>query len=107
MKQLDTGDAQIFYADAGDGDAVLLLHGSFSGDWFVPAGRRLVEDGYRALGVHRAGYGRSKDLVGGGTCRARRPGAGDAGVRRAHVVGHSSGASLALQLAYARPELIR
>jgi pimeloyl-ACP methyl ester carboxylesterase len=110
MKRVDTADASIAYADDGRGPAVLLLHGSFSADWFAPAAKLLVEDQYRALTMHRAGYGQSKDLVGGISMRAHAAHAAAvleaAGVRRAHVVGHSSGASAALQLAHDRPDLV-
>jgi pimeloyl-ACP methyl ester carboxylesterase len=78
MKKLDTG---IAYADEGSGDEVLLLHGSLSADWFGPVGRRLVEDGYRALPA----------------CWRTR----------AHIVGHSSGCTVALQLALEHPNLVR
>ncbi|MFI5632517.1 alpha/beta fold hydrolase [Streptomyces sp. NPDC051664] len=110
-KCLDVGDAQIAFTDEGEGDAVLLLHGSFSAGWLVPAGRRLVEDGHRVLNVHRAGYGQSKDLTRGVSVAAHAQHAvrvtEAADLRHAHVVGHSSGASVALQLAHARPDLVR
>ncbi|MEU3187833.1 alpha/beta hydrolase [Streptomyces sp. NPDC006923] len=112
MKILDTDDARIAYTEGGHGDnVVLLLHGSFCADWFAPAGRRLTDDGYRVLRVHRAGYGQSKDLAGGVGVSAHAEHAvkvlEDAGVQRAHVVGHSTGASVALQLGHARPDLVR
>jgi pimeloyl-ACP methyl ester carboxylesterase len=111
MKRLDAGDAVIAYADEGDGDVVLLLHGSFTADWFVPVGRRLVDEGYRVLRMHRAGYGQSKDLTEGVSVAAHADHVvrvlEDAGVQSAHVVGHSSGASVALQLAHADPDLVR
>jgi pimeloyl-ACP methyl ester carboxylesterase len=112
MKTLDTSDTQIAYTDEGQGDdVVLLLHGSFSADWFAPASRRLTDEGHRVLRVHRAGYGQSKDLAGGVSVSAHAGHAAqvleDAGVQRAHVVGHSTGASVALQLGHARPDLVR
>lgn len=111
MKSLNVGDAQIAYTDEGAGDAVLLLHGSFSADWFLPVGRRLGDDGYRVLRMHRAGYGQSRDLAGGVGVAAHAEHAARvleaAEVRHAHVVGHSTGGSVALQLAHARPDLVR
>ncbi|MFG1811598.1 alpha/beta fold hydrolase [Streptomyces sp. NPDC049040] len=108
MERLDVGDARIAYTDEGQGDPVLLLHGSFSADWFTPVGRRLAAR-HRVLKVHRAGYGRSEDLAGGASVAAHARHAvrvlEAAGVRRAHLVGHSSGAAVALQLALRRPDM--
>ena len=109
MKKLATGVA---YLDEGSGDdVVLLLHGSFSADWFVPVGRRLAEDGYRVVLMHRPGYGQSGDL---GSDVGVPVQIGEAvnvlaaaGVRQAHVVGHSSGCAVALQLALDHQELVR
>lgn len=115
---LDVGDARIVYSDEGGGrqgsggrDPVLLLHGSFTPDWLTPVGRHLVADGRRVLNVQRAGYGRSQDLAGNVSVAAH---AGHAvavleavGVRRADLVGHSSGAAVALQLAATRTDMAR
>ncbi|GHJ37501.1 alpha/beta fold hydrolase [Streptomyces sp. TS71-3] len=110
MERLDAADARIEYTDAGEGQPVLLLHGGFTGDWFVPVARNLAGDGYRVLHMHRAGYGGSEDLVGGVGVAAHAEHAAQvlqaSGAGRAHVVGHSAGASVALQLAHARPDLV-
>lgn len=110
MKRIDTAGASIAYTDDGEGQAVLLLHGGFCADWFAPAAKLLVDDHLRVLHMHRAGYGQSKDLVGGVSVDAHAEHAAAvleaSGVRRAHVVGHSAGASIALQLAHARPDLV-
>jgi pimeloyl-ACP methyl ester carboxylesterase len=108
MKYIDTTDGRIAYDEEGQGDAVLLLHGSFSADWFAPSAKFLT--GYHVLRQHRAGYGQSKDLSGGASVKGYAENAAavlaDAGVTRAHIVGHSTGASIALQLAATRPDLV-
>lgn len=111
MKRLDAGDAEIAYTDEGAGDPVLLVHGSLTADWLTPVGRRLVSDGFRVLRLNRAGYGQSRDLAGGVDVAAHGEHAAKvldaAGVERAHVVGHSTGGAVALQLARTRPDLVR
>ncbi|MEU1624925.1 alpha/beta hydrolase [Streptomyces sp. NPDC020096] len=108
MKCLDLADARIAYTDDGEGEAVLLLHGSLSPDWFAPAAAHLA--GHRVLRTHRAGYGKSEDLIGGVGVDAHAEHCAEvlraSGVRRAHVAGHSAGACVALQLAHAHPALV-
>lgn len=87
---VNTGDARIAYTDAG----------------FTPVAKLLVEHQYRVLHPHRAGYGHSTDLTGDLDVSAHAAAVLTAsGVTRAHVVGHSSGAAVAHELARARPDL--
>ncbi len=106
---LKLSDAHIAFWDAGDGDPVLLVHASFGAEWFAPVARLL--SGYRVVRTHRAGYGRSLDLEGklslvdhgrhlAEVLRALS-------IERVHVVGHSSGGSIALQLAADYPALVQ
>ena len=105
--KLNLPDAHIAYSDEGDGEAVLFLHGSLSADWLTPAARCL--SGYRRIVVHRAGYGRSEDHTDGASVVAQAEHCtavlAACAVGRAHVVGHSAGAAVALQLAHAHPAL--
>ncbi|MET9881064.1 alpha/beta hydrolase [Actinacidiphila glaucinigra] len=104
-----TSNADIAFWDEGDGDTVLLVHASFGADWFAPLTGLLP--GYRVVRAHRAGYGRSRDLSGRLNVADHALHLADVlqaqGIEQAHVVGHSSGAVLALQLAVTRPRLVR
>jgi pimeloyl-ACP methyl ester carboxylesterase len=102
-------DSQIAFWDEGDGEPVLLVHASYGADWFAPVARLL--HGYRVVRSHRAGYGHSLDLDGELSLvdytRHLAEVLGARSITRAHVVGHSSGGSLALQLAASHPELVQ
>lgn len=99
------------YAVSGGGEPVVCIHGALIADAFRPlvdepslAGR------YRLITYHRRGYVGSSRPPGplsfarqAADCRAllRR-----LGVERTHVVGHSFGGSVALQLALDAPEVV-
>jgi pimeloyl-ACP methyl ester carboxylesterase len=111
MERARTDGAELEYAVAGTGEPAVFIHGSFIADTFRPllaepslAGR------YRLILFHRRGYA--------GSSRASGPVgvAGEAadcgallrhlGVDRAHVVGHSYGGAVALQLALDTPGVV-
>jgi pimeloyl-ACP methyl ester carboxylesterase len=106
---LDLGDSNIAFWDEGGGEPILLVHGSFSADWFAPLAGLLP--GYRVVRTHRAGYGESQDESGQPTLIEHARHLAEVlraqGIERAHVVGHSSGASIALQLVSAYPQLVQ
>ena len=108
LRLLHLRDSGIAFWDEGDGEPILLVHASFGADWFSPLA--LLLPGYRVVRSHRAGYGRSRDLSGDISLpdHARHLAAilHAESIARAHVVGHSSGASLTLQLAASYPELV-
>jgi pimeloyl-ACP methyl ester carboxylesterase len=109
VHQLELPDAGIAFWESGTGEPLLLVHGGLCGDWFLPVARELR--GYRVVRTHRAGYGRSRNLTGALTVLDHARHCADAlrslRIERAHVVGHSSGASVALQMAVTHPELVR
>ncbi|MFF1835998.1 alpha/beta fold hydrolase [Streptomyces sp. NPDC058231] len=108
VRHLQTEDADIAFWDEGSGEPVLLVHASFCADWFAPLAQLLP--GCRVVRTHRAGYGLSRDLSGGLSLVDHARHLADVlqarGIERAHVVGHSSGGSVALQLAAAHPGLV-
>lgn len=95
----------------GSGDPLALVHGSWgSHDEWEPVVSRLAQ-AFRVLVYDRRGHSRSERPDGQGSVRedvADLAGLLEAtGFDRTWVVGNSFGASIALRLAAARPELVR
>jgi pimeloyl-ACP methyl ester carboxylesterase len=103
---------ELEYVVWGAGEPVLLIHGAFLADAFTPlAAESALTDRYRVIGYHRRGFAGSTRPE-GVTSIAQQ--AADArallarlGVDRAHVVGHSYGGCVALQLALDAPEVVQ
>jgi pimeloyl-ACP methyl ester carboxylesterase len=100
------------YEERGTGEPVVLVHAGLCADWFATlAEEPVLTRSYRLVRYHRPGYGDSEGIAGPVTvarlaehCRALL---GHLGIERAHVVGHSSGAVVALELARGHPDLVR
>ena len=95
----------------GDGEAVLFIHGAIVADSFRPLMDEPALSDYRRIRYRRRGYGASlapssppsiDEHVADALTLLRRLSA-DA----AHVVGHSGGGPIALQLALDAPEVVR
>jgi len=94
--------------DLGTGEPVVLIHAGLCADWFMglrdePA----LAGSHRLIRYHRAGYAGSDRIDGAlsirqqaGQCRSLLRALG---VAEAHIVGHSSSAAIALQLALDHP----
>lgn len=107
-------DLRVHYHEAGDGDAVLFLHGSGPGASGWSNFRRnypyFAEHGFRAVVPDTLGFGYSSkpdidyplDFLAGGVKRF----CDAVGVERCAVVGNSHGGALAIQLALMHPELV-
>src|SRR5690349_13700586 len=103
------GPLTVHYEVAGEGPAVVLIHGlSGSGRWWtynVPA----LAQQYRVYNVDVVGFGRSRGQ------RLVLQEAGDwlvewlevEGITRAHIVGHSMGGYIAAGVAATAPEMVR
>jgi 3-oxoadipate enol-lactonase len=102
---------ELEYEVRGSGDPVLFVHGGLCADWFRDLLGRPELAAHRLVGYHRAGYGGSGGVDGALDIRAQAAHArsllGHLDVARAHVVGHSSGAVIALQLALDHPDAVR
>ena len=99
------------YEASGDGEPVLLIHGGHIADAFLPLTREAaLADRYRLIRYHRRGFAGSDPHSGAFSIEQQ---AQDAlaltkhlGVERAHVVGHSYGGAIAVQLAIEAPSLV-
>ena len=103
------GPLTVHYEVAGEGPAVVLIHGlSGSGRWWthnVPA----LAKRYRVYNVDVVGFGRSRGQ------RLVLQEAGDwlvkwlqvMGITQAHLVGHSMGGYIAMEVAAMAPETVR
>jgi pimeloyl-ACP methyl ester carboxylesterase len=105
-------EVELEYAIRGSGEPVVLVHAGLFADWFRP----LLEEPalttrYRVLTFHRAGYAGSSRVPGPVDLTRQaahvRTLMSQLGIRRAHIVGHSSGGNIALQLALDAPELVQ
>jgi pimeloyl-ACP methyl ester carboxylesterase len=100
------------YEARGDGEAMLLIHGSHMADTFLPmAQESVLVDRYRLIRYHRRGFANSQRAPVGFSIEDQ---ARDAlsildhlGVERAHVVGHSYGGVIAMQLALDAADRVR
>jgi pimeloyl-ACP methyl ester carboxylesterase len=110
VQTVTDGEVALAYDDVGSGKPVLFIHGAFIADAFRPLFSEPSLADHRLIAYHRRGYGRSDPASASMTleehatdCRAVLS---NADVPRAHVVGHSFGALVALQLALDAPELV-
>jgi pimeloyl-ACP methyl ester carboxylesterase len=105
------GQVTLGYLQQGTGDPVVLIHAGVLADWFQPLlAEPILADGVRLISYHRVNYGRSSRLMGpvsvadqANHCRLLLR---QLEIERAHVVGHSAGSAIALQLASETPERV-
>ena len=108
--QLD--GVELEYEIRGEGEPVVLVHAGIFADWFKPlVDEPALASRYRVVSYHRVGYAGSSRPVGPVSIVQQaahlRGLMRHLGIERAHLVGHSSGGNIVLQLAFDAPDLVR
>ena len=111
MERARINGTELEYEVAGTGEPVVFIHGSLIADAFRPLlNEPVLADRYRLIVYHRRGYlgsspTRKPDSVArqAADCRELLR---HLGVGHAHVVGHSYGGAVALQLALDAPDVV-
>jgi pimeloyl-ACP methyl ester carboxylesterase len=110
MERAPVDGIELEYEIRGTGDPVVLIHAGVCADFFRPLAEPLSAH-HTVLRYHRTGYAGSDRIEGAvdfarqaAHCRALMR---HVSVERAHVVGHSSSASMGLQLALDAPEAVQ
>jgi pimeloyl-ACP methyl ester carboxylesterase len=103
---------EVEYELRGSGEPVVVIHWGVSARWAEPLlAQPILAERYRVLRYHRVGFGGSSRVEGpismadhAEHCRLLLQ---QLGIERAHVVGHSSSALIALQLALDAPDAVQ
>lgn len=110
MRRIRLDGVELEYELIGSGEPVVFIHGSLGPDVYVPLMNNPALSGYRLLRYRRRGYEGSSPVA--GTVSIAEQAADCAqllrklGIERAHVVGHSYGGVIALQLALDEPDSV-
>jgi pimeloyl-ACP methyl ester carboxylesterase len=101
----------MYIEECGAGEAVLLLHGGLETADSLPILTEALASEYHVIAPERRGHGRTPDVAGPITYEmmaADTLAVMDAlDVHRAHIVGSSDGANIAMLIAMAHPECVR
>ena len=112
MERANIDGITLEYEVQGSGEPVVLIHGGFIAAAFAPLmAEPVLRDSFRLVRYHRRGYADSSRVDGSLSISGQ---AADClalirslGIQQAHVVGHSYGGAIALQLALDAPEAVR
>ena len=99
------------YETAGQGESVLFIHGAIIADSFAPIMRDEALGGFHRIRYRRRGFGRSATPSEPPTIEEHARDAKELlvelGVSATHVVAHSGGGPVAIQLAVDQPGMVR
>ncbi|MBV8710607.1 MAG: alpha/beta hydrolase, partial [Solirubrobacterales bacterium] len=109
MKRARLTESELEYEIKGAGEPVLLIHGSHVARSFVPLlEQKVLTDEYMLIRYHRRGWLGSSSPEGELSIARQAADAAELlaflGIERAHVVGHSYGGAITLELAHDFPE---
>lgn len=112
MQLADIRGEKLEHEDRGDGEPVLLIHGALIAGSFLPLMDEPSLANYRLIRYHRRGYAGSTGAEGPPSTYIEQAAADATAllqhlrVERAHIVGHSNGGLVALQLMLDEPDLV-
>src|SRR5215217_607309 len=111
MEMTKVNGIELEYEVKGSGEPILLIGPGPIADGFLPfLSQKALVDRYRLIRYHQRGQVGSTHSHGSVSFAEHAADAaallGDLSIRRAHVAGHSTGATIALQLAVDRPEIV-
>jgi pimeloyl-ACP methyl ester carboxylesterase len=111
-RRVPAGTAEIEYQLRGAGEPVVFVHAGVFAGWFDPLmSHPALRNTHALLTYHRVGYAGSSRVSGNAGIAAQTQQLAallrHVGLRRVHVVGHSSGALIAMQLALDEPGIVR
>jgi 3-oxoadipate enol-lactonase len=112
MEHASVDGVTLEYEFRGTGEPLVLIHAGLLADWFAPLlAQPAIAGSVQTLSYHRPGYGGSGGVDGpldiarqAAFCHGLMR---HVGIERAHIVGHSSSAAMAVQLALDAPDAVR
>ena len=112
MQRMRVDGVDLEYTIRGTGEPVVLIHAGVLAEWFAPLlAEPVLAGSYQLISYHRPGYAGSARVTGplsiaaqAALCRGLMR---ELGIDRAHLVGHSSSAAMALQLALDAPDTVQ